>query len=178
MPTTGYRFPTADAAISGTWLNETNVQADDGAVASCTIAAKNTTAVREQGNFGFSTAVVPDNATITLVELRVEWRVTLSAGVIGILGVRGRVGTTDLTIHENATEPTTLTVQTFDITAERAWAPADLRDGTLKTRLEPRNGNDADPEVYEFDYVAFQVTFTVPAQASRSIHQFGQRRRG
>lgn len=163
MPSTGYRLPTADAAVSGAlWTNTTNVQADDGAVASCTIAAKNTTNVREQGTFGFSTAVVPDNATITQVQLQVEWRVTLSAGVIGILGVRARVGTTDLTIHENSAEPTTLTVETFDITAERVWTPADLRDGTLKTRLEPRNGNDADAEVYEFDYVALQVTYTVP----------------
>ena len=160
MAVTGYLFPTTNAAVSGVWVTPENAGADDAAVASTTIAAKNTTAIHEFGGFGFSTAVVPDTATVTKVELRVEWNVTLSAGVIGILGIRGRVGTTDLTIHENALEPTTPTTETFDITAERSWVPADLRDGTLKSRLEPRNGNDADAEVYQIDYLAYQVTYS------------------
>lgn len=161
MATTGFRFPTTDAAVSGSWTNATNVQADDGAVAVCNIAAKNTTGVREQGGFGFSTAVLPDAATITQVNLRVEWRVQTNASVIAFLGARARVTTTDLTLHENAAEPITLTVETFDITAERAWTPADFRDGTFKTRLQGRNGNDASDPGYEFDYVAVEVVYSV-----------------
>lgn len=162
MATTGFRFPTTDAAVQGSWTNATNVQADDGSVAVANIAAKNTTAIREQGGFGFSTAVLPDAATITQVNLRVEWRIQTASSVIAILGVRARVTTTNLTIHENSSEPTTLTLETFDITAERSWAPADFRDGTFKTRLEPRNGNDASDPGYEFDYVAVEVQYTLP----------------
>ena len=175
MPSTGYLFPSSNAAVSGVWVTPENAGADDGAVASTTIAVKNTTAIHEFGTFGFSTAVVPDNATITQVQLQVEWRVTLAAGVIGILGVRARGGTTGLPIHENSAEPTTLTGETFDITAERVWVPADLRDGTLTTRLEPRNGNDADAEVYEFDYVAVQVTYTVPGGVPVMLAQYRRR---
>lgn len=163
MATTGFRLPTTDAAVSGSWTNATNVQADDGSVAVCNIAVKNTTSVREQGGFGFSTAVLPDAATITQVNLRVEWRVQTNASVIANLGCRARVTTTDLTLHENSAEPITLTVETFDITAERAWAPGDFRDGTFKTRLQGRNGNDASDPGYEFDYVAVEVVYSVSA---------------
>ena len=162
MPESGFRFPTTDTevAVTGTaWGTTTAVQADDGTVATCAITAKNTTGIREQGGYGFSTAVVPNTAAIIQVLLRVEWRVTTGTGVIGILGCRARITTTDLTIHENSAEPTTLTTETFDITSERAWTPADLRDGTLKTRLEPRNGNDADNPGYEFDFIALNVVW-------------------
>lgn len=176
MPETGFRFPTTDAevAVTGTaWVNPTNVQADDASVATCNITAKNTTGIREQGGYGFSTTLVPDNARIERVLLRVEWRVQTGAGTIGILGCRARIGTTDLTIHENAAEPTTLTTETFDITSETGWTPANLRDGTLKTRLEPRNGNDADNPVYEFDFIALNVVWqlspTVYVPTSRQL---------
>ena len=99
MPSTGFVFPTTDAAVSGVWSNTTSVFANDSAVATTTIAAKNTTNVREQGGFGFSAGLVPSNASVTKVELQVKWRVTLSAGVIGILGARARVSATNLTLH-------------------------------------------------------------------------------
>src|SRR3990167_209053 len=137
MATTGYRFPTTDTISSGVWVNPTNVQADDGNFAVCNLSTKNLTAVRMQGGYGFSSGVVPDDATVTGMNLRVEWRVSTATSVIAILGVRARVSTTNLLIHENALEPTTFSTQVFDITAERAWDPGDLRDGMLITNLEP-----------------------------------------
>jgi hypothetical protein len=176
VPTTGYRFPTADSAVSGTWTNTTNAYSDNGLVANCSITVKNTTAVRQYGTYGFSTGVLPDAAVIQTVNLRVDWRVA-STGGVAILGCRARVGTTDLLIHEQAGEPTTLGVETFNITAERSWAPADFRDGTLFARLEPRNGNNATDPGYEFDYIAIEVVYAVPpvitATSSPFVHGIG-----
>lgn len=166
MATTGFKLPTSDTAVSGTWGTTTNAYLDDGNVATCTIAAKNTTSIRSYFNYGFSTAVLPDNAVITQVNLRVEWRLGAGGAGVGILGVRARVTTTDLTIHENPNEPLTLTPETFNITAERAWAPADFRDGTLFVRLEPRTGNNATNPAFEFDFTAIEVVYGIPPTLS------------
>lgn len=160
MAVTGWLTPTTDTAVSGSWSNPTNVQAKDGAVASSTIAAKNTTASRDCGGFGFSTAVLPDAATITKVEIRPKWRVSTNAS-IATLRVNGKVSSTVLANHDNTSEPTTLTEQTFDVTADRSWAPADFRDGTFFVRFNAVQGNNATSCTYEFDSIEVQVTYTV-----------------
>lgn len=169
MATTGYRFPTSDAAVSGSWTNPTNVQADDTSYALCDISAKNTTAEREQGNFGFSTAVLPEAATITQVNLQVVWKLTTDASVIANLGTRAGVSAGYGALHEDSTEPIADVTRTYDITSERSWVPANMRDGTFTTRLQGRNGNDASNPGYLFDYVAVEVVYTTTEDFPQTI---------
>lgn len=157
MPTVT-RYPTSDTAVSGTWSNPTNVQADDGAVASATPAIKNTTWERAQGGYGFD-AQIPSNAVIDNVFLEVEWR-TVSPG-ISFLGVTAVVLGTPDAYQENSSEPTVLTEEIYDVTASRSWTRANLLDANFGTRLEARTGNNTGG-TYEYDYVRVRVVYTVP----------------
>jgi hypothetical protein len=161
MADTGYKFPTGDSASTGTWTNATNVQANDSAVAVCKISTKSISSFRVQTNYGFTTSVIPDGSTINTVNLQVKWRVTTTGG-IGILACAPLVSGVKITTLSNSGEPTSLSTQTFDITAARAWVPSDFRNGTLTTQLQPWNGNNATDPGYEFDYIALDVIYTPP----------------
>ena len=152
-------------AGSGTWTNDTNIRADDGTEATCSIAAKNTTGRWNAGQtFGFG-ALIPSGSTIDTVEIRADWRLN-NAGGIGILELQafvsgGAVGS----VRANSAEPTTLTTDTFNITADRSWTRADLLDGTFELKCRGRNGNNATDPSYRFDHIAAQITYTEPAVA-------------
>jgi len=157
------RYPSTDTAVSGTWTNPTNVQADDGAVASVTIGAKNTTNDREQGGFGFD-AAIPAGSTINSVQIEVEHRVTTTGGVANLENL-ARIGTTDGAINSDTLEPTTLTARTYPNYARPgggSWTRADLLDGTFKTRTRARSGNNATSVTYEWDYIRVTVDYSAP----------------
>lgn len=153
------RYPSLDTAVSGTWTLPGNVQADDGNLASTTIAAKNTTVIREQGNYGFDGLIPADAVSIDSVVLEVEHHLTANVS-ISTFGVRARITTTDLARQDDTAEPTTPTARTYDITALRAWVRADLLDGTFKTRIEAVQGNNASSCTYNWDYVRVRVNYT------------------
>lgn len=169
MATTGAKLGTSTSAISGTWTNANNIlsSSDSNAVASIAIAAKNTTRILEVRSFGFDAAIPADAVSIDSVVIDVRWRVSGTGGIAN-LDVRGRVSTTDLTLHTNSAEPTSLTINTYDITAERAWVRNDLLDGTFVVRVQARSGNNATSVTYEYDYVTVTVGYT-PAASGPSI---------
>lgn len=176
MPTTAWKLPTASTVIagSGTWTNPTNIQADDGTEATLSLAVKNTAGRWNEGQtFGLG-ADIPSGATITLVEIRVDWRVN-STGGIANLEVQAFVSGTGVgSVRVNSAEPTTLTTETFDITAERAWTRADLLDGTFTLRVRGRNGSSATDPSYRVDHVAVQVTYTETTRKGRITGLKGQ----
>ena len=164
MASTGWLLPTANTveAGSGTWTNDTNILADDGTEATLSIAAKNTTGRWNAGQTFNVDSAIPAGSTITKVEIRAEWRVN-SAGGIANLELQsfvsgGAVGS----VRANAAEPTTLTTDTFDITADRSWTRADLLNGTFELKVRGRNGNNATDPSYRFDHIAVQVEYTEP----------------
>jgi hypothetical protein len=162
VSTTGFLLPTARTvdAGSGTWTNDVNILADDGAEVTFSLTSKNTSGRWLIGQtFGFDSAI-PVGATIDQVNIRTEWRVNTTSG-IGHLELQafvsgGAVGTVDT----NSAEPTTLTTETFDITADRAWTRADLLDGTFDLRCRGRNGNSTTDPSYRWDYIAVEVVYT------------------
>ena len=179
MPSTGWLLPTANTveAGSGTWTSDTNIRTDDGAEATFSLAVKNTTGQWNAGQtFGFDSAI-PAGATITQVQIRAEWRVN-NAGGIANLGLQafvsgGAVGA----VRENTAEPTTLTTDTYDITADRSWTRSDLLNGTLELKVRGRNGNNATDPSYRVDHIAVNVTYTeavglplLPRTAQRYRH--------
>ena len=168
MAETGYRFATSSQVSTGSWTNVSNFFATDGAEAACSIAAKNTSSVAILHNFGFTTSVLPANATVNQVLMQCRWRVTTAASVIANLNAKVLVTSVGLLAdHINALEITALTTDTFDITADTAWAPAHFRDGTLQVRATPFNGNDASDPFYRYDSISLDVIYTpvVPAAA-------------
>lgn len=160
MPT-GFKLPTVTSQIVGVWTNPNNIKVEDDTVATIAIASKNVTDILEGQTFGFSTSIIPASATILKVELKC--RASISSTTNAALGVNARVGSSDLTDH-NTGWTGSLSTQTFDITAERSWVPADFRDGTLTVRCNAEQGNTANSRTYSFAYVEVQVTFAT-AQA-------------
>ena len=171
MADTGYRFATSSMISSGTWTNLGNFFATDGAEAACSIAAKNTSSVARLLNFGFTTSVLPADATVDQVLMRCVWRVTTAASVIANLGSRVYVSSVGLlSTHINTAEITTLTTDVFDITADTAWDPAHFRNGTLEVRATPFNGNDASDPFYRYDSISLDVIYTpAPVVAGQTI---------
>jgi hypothetical protein len=163
MAQTGYLFATSTTASTGTWANTANFFATDGIEADCTISTKNTSSVRTLHNFGFTTTILPDTATIDQVLLQATWRVTTQGG-IAILGVAAHHSSAGLmSTRKNTAEPTSLTTDTYDITADRTWVPSDFRDGTLTVHVIPNNGNSATNPFYKFDSVSVNAVYTVAA---------------
>lgn len=161
MADTGYRFSTSSQASTGTWSNLGNIFATDGVEADCTISTKNTSSVARLHNFGFTSSILPDTVqSINQVNLRAVWRVTTAGGVarLGVAAHHSSAGL--LSTHSNLNEPTSLTTDTFDITADRAWDPSDFRDGTLTVHVRPSNGNNATNPFYKFDSISLDVIYT------------------
>ncbi|HZL93741.1 MAG TPA: hypothetical protein VFB99_08855 [Vicinamibacterales bacterium] len=164
MASTGWLLPTANTveAGDGTWTNDTEILTDDGTEATLSVAVKNTTGRWNAGQtFNFDSAI-PAGATITKVEIRADWRIASTAStVIAILELQafvsaGAVGS----VSANSSEPTTLTTDTFDITADRSWTRADLLNGTFELKVRGRNGNDADDPSYRVDHIAAQIEYS------------------
>lgn len=156
------RYPTTDIAVSGTWTTPTNVQVDDGATASVTLAAKNASADREQGNYGFD-SVIPVGAEIDSIQIEVEHRVTTTGGVAHLENL-AYIGATAGAVNNNSSEPTVLTAETFLNYARPgggSWTRTDLLNGTFKTRIRARSGNNATSVAYHWDYIRVTVNYTV-----------------
>lgn len=163
MPVTGWILPTANTveAGNGTWTGDTNIRTDDGTEATFSLTTKNVSGRWNSGQtFGFD-SLVPAGATINVVEIRAEWRVNNAGGIANLelqaFVSAGAVGA----VRANSAEPTTLTTNSFDITADRAWTRADLLDGTFELKVRGRNGNSATDPSYRVDHIAAQVTYTV-----------------
>lgn len=169
MADTGYLFATSSVVSTGTWTTTQSMFNTDGVEATCTISTKFTSSVARLLNFGFTTSVLPDTATVSQVFLRAVWRVT-SAGGIAILGVAVHHSTSGLlSTEKNTAEVTTLTTDTYNITNHTSWTPAQFRDGTLEVHVRPNNGNNATNPFYRFDSVSLDVIYTVPAEQARQF---------
>lgn len=171
MAETGYRFATSSLTSTGSWTNLGGFFATDGNEAATSIAAKNTSSVAQLRNFGFTTTMIPSDATIDQVLMRCVWRVTTNASVIANLGAAVNLSSVGLlAVHYNTAEPISLTTDVFDITADRAWQPADFLDGTLRVDARPHNGNDASDPFYRYDSIELDVFYTPAAVvAERTI---------
>jgi hypothetical protein len=160
--TTVTRFPTADTAISGTWTTPTNVQADDGSVASITRGTtKNSQDDRGQGNYGFD-ASIPAGAVINSVQINVEHRVQATGNICFLENFASISGTPGAT-NSDSTEPTTLTVVNYSSYARPgggSWTRNDLLDGTFTTTIRARNGNNATSNTWEWDYISVTVDYS------------------
>jgi hypothetical protein len=166
MPSTGFLLPTARTVDtgSGTWTLDSNILADDGAEATFALTVKNTAGRWLIGqSFGFDSAI-PAGATIDQVNIRMEYRVNNTGGIanpeLQAFVSGGAVGAVRA---GSPAEPTTLTLNTFDITADRAWTRADLLNGTFDLRCRGRNGNSTNDPSYRWDYLAVEVVYTEPA---------------
>lgn len=168
MTSTGWVVPTARTvdAGSGTWTNDANVLVDDGTEATFSLTSKNTTGRALRGQtFGFD-SLIPAGSTVDTVEIRAEWRVNSTSGV-GNLELQAFVsGSAVGSVNTNSAEPTTLTTNSYNITAARSWTRADLLNGTLELRTWGRNGNSTNDPSYRWDAIAVQVAYTAVVEAT------------
>lgn len=156
MAVTGFKFPTTDVAVSGTWTTPSAVGADDNSDATAA-PGKNVTAARDCGGFGLG---VPAGATITKVEIRARYWASVNTS-IATFRFNAKVSSTVLASHDDAAEPTSEIATTFDVTADRAWTAADFADGTFFVRFQAVQGNSGTAVTFHFDSIEVQVTYTV-----------------
>lgn len=165
-------FPTANSAYSGAGLtNPNNAHADDGVYATCA-PVKNGALGQKYGNFGFD-ASIPAGSTITKVQIIYEYKVSTGAS-IATARTKAIIGAVDEENHDHTTEPTTDTIVTVDITADRTWSRNDLLDGTFEAVLEGRRGNSNTAVTFSFDYVKVEVTYTVAYTIAASQGTFSE----
>jgi hypothetical protein len=167
------RFPTSNTAVSGTWSNPTNAYLSNGSVTSTTIAAKNTTADRQYGTFGFDSEI-PSGATINSVAINVRHRNDTTAGV-AFLENFASIGATAGAVNSDDTEPTTLTERTYSSYARPGggtWTRADLLNSTFTATIRARSGNSATSVVYEWDYISVTVDYTEPDVTAPTVSTF------
>jgi len=156
------QYPTTDTAVSGTWVDPTNVQADDGAVAAITRGTtKNSQDDREQAGYDFD-SVIPAGATINSVAIEVEHRVQ-GTGNVCFLENLAYVGGVAGAVNSDNLEPTTLTARVYAAYARPgggSWTRDDLLDANFKTRVRGRNGNNATSNTWEWDYIRVVVDYS------------------
>ena len=150
------QFPTANAAETGAGLtNPNNAHADDGSYATA-LPGKNTTLATKYQNFGFD-SVIPVGSMITKVQIIYQWKVDVTTSI-----ATGRtyykISGTPGSNNDDATEPTSDTTNTIDVTSARAWTRSDLLNGTLEVALAAVQGNSSTAVTFSFDYVQVEVT--------------------
>ena len=153
-------FPTANTAYSGAGLtNPNNGHADDGVYATCA-PAKNGALGQKYQTFGFDSNL-PSDATVTAVKIIYEYKVSTTAS-IATARTKAIISAVEEENHDDTTEPTTDTVKTIDITADRTWTRANLLNAAFEVVLEGRRGNNNTAVTFSFDYVKVEVTYTQP----------------
>jgi hypothetical protein len=153
------RFPSSNAAVSGTWTNPGNVSADDGAYATTNVA-RNSSAARDFGSFGFDS--IPVGATITSATLEIQFRVGNNAGT-GAVSAQARVSGADSgTAASSSAQPTTDT--TISSSNLGISSRSQLLDGTFAVRFTTsRGGTGTNGSVTTYvDFVRVTVVYTVP----------------
>lgn len=161
MASTGWVLPTASYEESGdgTWTDTSNIHTDDGTEATFSLTSKNTAGKWAVGwTFGFD-SLIPAGATISKVEIRADWRVNTTSG-IAHLELAAQISGAIQTTYTNSAEPTTLTTDTFDITADRTWTRDNLLDAVLELKVRGRNGNSTTDPSYRVDHIAVQVEYS------------------
>jgi hypothetical protein len=176
MPTTGFKLPAARTidAGNGTWTNDVNVLTDDGAEATFSLTTKNVSGRWLRGQtFGFDTAV-PAGATIDQVNIRMEYRVN-STGGIANPQCQAFVGGVAVGAVRTASplEPTVLTLNTFNVTADRAWTRADLLNASFEMRIRGTNGNSTTDPSYRWDLMAVEVVYTEAGATTHALSATG-----
>lgn len=164
----------ASAASGTSWTNPTNANADDGAYATYTIAAKNTTGnVNTLSNLGFDSSI-PANSLINSVTLEVQHKVSTNGG-IAFLESALALGATIGTYNSDSAEPTTDTARSYSMARPGGgtWTRADLLDGTLTIKLRARSGNNATSVVYSWDYARVLVDYSPPITGALAATESG-----
>jgi hypothetical protein len=165
----------ASAASGTSWTTATNANADDGAYATYTIAAKNTTGnVNTLSNFGFDSSIAA-GSTINSVQLEVEHKVSTNGGIAHLESAVAISGTPG-TFNTDSAEPTTDTARTYATLARPgggSWTRNDLLDGTFTVQLRARSGNSSTSVTYSWDYARVTVDYTAPQPLTPSLYSDG-----
>lgn len=145
------------------WTNPSNAYATTGNNVYATAApAKNATVTGDFGFPAFTSGDIPDGATIDVVTVRVEWK--LSVTTSATLGVRANnpAGTPvgNESTFSSATEAQTIQQSTSGITL------ADLRAGTVVARVRDTRGNTNTAHTGSLDFVSLTIDYTVPVDTN------------
>jgi hypothetical protein len=151
------------AGASGTsWVNPTNILADDGNRATYTIAAKNTTGnALTLSSFGFDSEI-PAGAIINTVNFLAEYHVSTTSGIAFVEFTTALSGTPGTYITDS-TEPTlvgvTITVSNMARPGGGSWTRADLLDSVFTVLIRARSGNNATSVTHSWDCLQVYVDY-------------------
>jgi hypothetical protein len=139
---------------SGEFTNPLNVSVDDSATFATKTNPTTNTFGDKYGTWGLG---IPAGATITQVQLKYQVKSTNTVTGRVFWNVAAATGS-----NHDVTPTTSLVVNTYDVTAERAWVAADFGDGTFFVSLEVIGVSGSGTTSFNALYVI--VTFT-PAVA-------------
>lgn len=146
------QFTNDQAVYSGGGFSvPTNLQLDDASYATAT-PAKN----GAQGSTLSFTLNVPQDAVIDSIKIIYERKYDTAAS-IGTSRVRYLVGAEEGPNHDNMDMPTTDTVVTVDITADRTWTHAEVN--AIKVIAEALRGDTDTAHTQSWDYVKVEVEY-------------------
>lgn len=147
------QFTNSQVAYSGGgFTTPFNLQADDATYATAT-PAKNSA---QGSTCSFPMAVVPADAIIDSIKV-IYQRKYDTASSIGTSRVRYLVGAEEGPNHDNTDMPTTDTVVTVDITADRTWTHAEVN--AIKVIAEALRGDTDTAHTQSWDYVRVEVEY-------------------
>lgn len=169
MPTVT-KAASAHTIVTTGWTNPSNAFATTGDNTYATgTPGKNSTVSGDFGFANFTSADIPDGATINSVTLTVEWGMT-AAVTGGTLGVQLR--NNGVAQGSETTQTSTTEAQATQVTTTTTLA--DLRSAStlLKARVRVAQGNTASAMTGNLDFVSMTVNYTLPCPDDNGDHWF------
>lgn len=152
------KFASVHTAITGGYTDPSNGFADDGVYATAA-PVKNAEISAYWGFPAFSTADIPDGATIDSVTAEIEFKVSTTASVAEQFLQLFVVTTAQGTEQSDTTEPTTDTLLQHQVTT--GVTLADLRTAdTVRGRTRSRRGNSNTAVTFSLDYAKLTVVYS------------------
>lgn len=151
------QFPSSSLVYSGGgFTSPTNIEQDNGVYATAAPAKNGGQGTR----YGFATwSAINPAMIIDSVKIIYERKYD-TADSIGISRVKWEVNGVEGPNHDDTNEPTTDTIVTVDVTADRAWEAQDFQVGAgFKVIAEARQGDTDTSHTQSWDYVKVEVTY-------------------
>ncbi len=142
------------------WTNTTAAYGTtaDTTYATATPSGKNVTDTTDYSGYGFN---IPSSASITAVTVKASYHVSTTSSIATFNLTPGYIsGTTAYcSANTDATEPTTDTTFSVDVSACTAWTPASVNNIVLETAGTRGNSNTA--VTFSLDFTEIDVSYTI-----------------
>jgi len=152
------KYASYHTVITTGYTNPSNAYADDGVYATAA-PAKSAQVSAYFGFAGFTTSEIPDGSIINSVTIEFQYKVSTTSSIATQYWQVFNDTTGLGTEQSDASEPTTDTIKTHQVTS--GFTLTDLRSNdTVRARLRSARGNSNTAVTFSIDYVKITVDYT------------------